>query len=134
MQAGVSPRTLARLFDRRLGMTPGRWLLRRRIQEACALLERTAAIIESVASATGFPDTSNFRRRFADEMSTTPSAYRRTFSVPRRDTPRSRPSPEMAWRPATMRPAIRTAKGSATEPDGELSTERRSRSPAIGGA
>lgn len=91
-RAAVSPRTLARLFDRRLGTTPGRWLLRRRVQEACALLERTDATIESVASATGFPDTSNFRRRFADEMGTTPSAYRRTFSVPRRSTPRSRSS------------------------------------------
>lgn len=29
------------------------------------------------------PDPSNFRRRFADELGTTPSAYRRTFTVPR---------------------------------------------------
>lgn len=78
----VSPRTLARLFDRHLGTTPGRWLLHRRIQEACALLERTDATVEVVAVAAGFPDASNFRRRFAAELGTTPSSYRRAFAVP----------------------------------------------------
>ncbi|GAB3973764.1 helix-turn-helix domain-containing protein [Actinoallomurus acanthiterrae] len=75
----VSPRTLARLFERHLGTTPGKWLLHRRIQEACTLLERTDAPVEAVAAAAGFADPSNFRRRFADELGTTPSAYRRTF-------------------------------------------------------
>ncbi|MGD3107678.1 helix-turn-helix domain-containing protein [Streptomyces sp. YGL11-2] len=79
----VSPRTLARLFERHLGTSPGKWLLRRRIQEACTLLERTDATVESVAAAAGFPDPSNFRRRFFDELGTTPSGYRRTFAVPR---------------------------------------------------
>ncbi|GAA1942582.1 GlxA family transcriptional regulator [Amycolatopsis minnesotensis] len=77
----VSTRTLTRLFERELGTTPGKWLLRRRLREACALLERTDATIEGVAAAAGFGDVSNFRRRFADEYGTPPSTYRRTFAA-----------------------------------------------------
>ncbi|MEV4252088.1 helix-turn-helix domain-containing protein [Spirillospora sp. NPDC049652] len=78
----VSPRTLARLFERGLGVAPGRWLLRRRIEAARTLLERTDATVEDVAAACGFPDLSNFRRRFAAETGTTPGRYRRMFSTP----------------------------------------------------
>ncbi|WP_372442195.1 helix-turn-helix domain-containing protein [Actinomadura violacea] len=80
---------LARLIDRRLGTTPSRWLLRRSVQEAGALLERTDATIKSVAPPAGSTDPSNFHRRFADEIGTTPSACRRTFSAPCRGIPRS---------------------------------------------
>lgn len=78
----VSPRTLARLFERGLGVAPGRWLLRRRIETARTLLERTDATVETVAAACGFADLSNFRRRFAAETGTTPGRYRRVFSTP----------------------------------------------------
>ncbi|MEV0401448.1 helix-turn-helix domain-containing protein [Actinoallomurus sp. NPDC050550] len=54
-RAAVSPRTLARLFERHLATTPGKWLLRRRIQEACSLLERTDTPVDVVAAAAGFP-------------------------------------------------------------------------------
>ncbi|WP_218025995.1 GlxA family transcriptional regulator [Nocardia miyunensis] len=81
-RCAVSPRTLARLFDRHLGTTPGKWLMHRRIHHACALLERTDATVAAVGAATGFPDPSNFRRRFAHEVGTTPSDYRRTFAQP----------------------------------------------------
>lgn len=81
-QGAISPRTLARLFDRHIGTAPGKWLLRRRIEQARALLERTDATVAAIGAATGFPDPSNFRRRFADEVGTTPSDYRRTFAQP----------------------------------------------------
>ncbi|MFC4913485.1 GlxA family transcriptional regulator [Actinomadura gamaensis] len=80
--AAVSPRTLARLFERGFGVAPGRWLLRRRIETARTLLERTDATVDAVAGACGFSDTSNFRRRFAAETGTTPGRYRRVFSTP----------------------------------------------------
>jgi AraC family transcriptional activator FtrA len=90
--AAVSTRSLARLFDQHLGTTPGRWLIRRRIDQARALLERTDATIDSVARAVGFRDTSNFRRRFADEIGTTPGNYRRTFGISSQDgSPPPRP-------------------------------------------
>lgn len=84
----VSPRTLARLFERELGVAPGRWLLRRRIETARTLLERTDATVEAVAAACGFVDLSNFRRRFAAETGTTPGRYRRVFSTPEDAPPR----------------------------------------------
>ncbi|GAA3520716.1 GlxA family transcriptional regulator [Actinocatenispora rupis] len=79
-RGAVSPRTLARLFERHLGTTPGRWLVRRRVEEARILLERTDDSVDAVAAAVGFPDPSNFRRRFAAELGTTPARYRRTFA------------------------------------------------------
>ncbi|WAL66386.1 helix-turn-helix domain-containing protein [Amycolatopsis cynarae] len=81
-RGAVSSRTLARLFDRHLGTTPGKWLLRRRIEQARALLERTDAPVAAIGAATGFPDSSNFRRRFSEEVGTTPGSYRRTFGHP----------------------------------------------------
>ncbi|MFF1817815.1 GlxA family transcriptional regulator [Kribbella sp. NPDC058245] len=81
-QGAVSPRTLARLFDRHLGTTPGKWLLRRRIEQARVLLERTDTPVAAIATATGFGDPSNFRRRFTDEVGTTPTNYRHTFTQP----------------------------------------------------
>ncbi|MFC5181656.1 GlxA family transcriptional regulator [Actinomadura harenae] len=78
----VSPRTLARLFERGLGVAPGRWLLRRRVELARTLLERSDETVESIALACGFVDLSNFRRRFAAETGTTPGRYRRVFSTP----------------------------------------------------
>ncbi len=80
-RAAVSPRTLARIFERELGVSPGRWLLRRRIDEACIRLERTDATVESIAVAVGLSSASNMRRRFGTELGTTPHAYRRTFTT-----------------------------------------------------
>ncbi|MCP2335629.1 GlxA family transcriptional regulator [Actinomadura rupiterrae] len=80
-QGAVSARTLARLFERGFGVAPGRWLLRRRIETARTMLERTDATVDAVASACGFADPSNFRRRFAAETGTTPGRYRRVFST-----------------------------------------------------
>ncbi|WP_460308492.1 GlxA family transcriptional regulator [Actinocorallia aurea] len=74
--AGLSERTLSRRFTERLGVSPGRWLLERRIAHARALLEETDLPIEAVALRTGLASATNLRRRFRAAVGTTPSAYR----------------------------------------------------------
>ncbi|MFE5857251.1 GlxA family transcriptional regulator [Streptomyces sp. NPDC056500] len=75
----VSARTLTRRFTEQLGISPGRWLLDRRIAATRALLEETDLPVESIARRVGLSSAVNLRRRFHEALRTTPAAYRRTF-------------------------------------------------------
>lgn len=79
VRLGVSPRTLARRFAARLGLSPGAWLLSRRIAEARTLLEETDLPVDAIAARTGLSSAVNLRRRFRAHVGTTPGAYRRAF-------------------------------------------------------
>jgi AraC family transcriptional regulator, transcriptional activator FtrA len=83
-RAGVSARTLARRFAEQLGVSPGRWLLGKRIAAAQVLLEETDLPIEAIAVRVGLSSATNLRRRFHRALRTTPAAYRRAF---RREEP-----------------------------------------------
>ncbi|GGP32569.1 AraC family transcriptional regulator [Streptomyces melanogenes] len=85
--AGVSGRTLARRFTDQLGVSPGQWLLRRRVDAARVLLEETDLPVEAVAARVGLASAVNLRRRFRTALGTTPGAYRRTFGEPPRRSP-----------------------------------------------
>ena len=77
--AGVSSRTLARRFTEQLGVSPGQWLLGRRLDAARVLLEQTDLPVEAIATRVGLASAVNLRRRFRAHLGTTPGAYRRTF-------------------------------------------------------
>ncbi|RJQ80430.1 helix-turn-helix domain-containing protein [Pseudonocardiaceae bacterium YIM PH 21723] len=77
----ISPRTLARRFTEQLGMSPGAWLLSRRIAEARTLLETTDLPVEAIATRVGLVSPVNLRRRFRAQVGTTPGAYRRAFRM-----------------------------------------------------
>ncbi|MFC0550090.1 GlxA family transcriptional regulator [Planotetraspora thailandica] len=77
--SGTSPRTLSRHFSEQLGISPGRWLLERRIAGARALLEETDLPVETIAQRVGLSSAVNLRRRFHNALDTTPAAYRRSF-------------------------------------------------------
>jgi AraC family transcriptional regulator, transcriptional activator FtrA len=85
----VSSRTLSRRFEDELGTTPGRWLLTQRVDRAKALLEAGDHTVDAVARMVGLSSASNLRRRFVSHVSTTPSAYRRTFRTEPLTTPAS---------------------------------------------
>ncbi|MDQ3788174.1 MAG: helix-turn-helix domain-containing protein [Actinomycetota bacterium] len=78
--AGLSSRTLARRFTEQLGISPGQWLLARRLDAARILLEQTNLPVEAIATRVGLASAVNLRRRFRVHLGTTPGAYRRTFS------------------------------------------------------
>ncbi|MET9701956.1 helix-turn-helix domain-containing protein [Streptomyces griseus] len=79
---GVSPRTLARRSAQWFSMSPGAWLLSRRVAAARTLLEETDLPVEAIAMRVGLGSSVNLRRRFRDRTGTTPGAYRRAFRVP----------------------------------------------------
>lgn len=81
--AGLSGRTLARRFTEQLGVSPGQWLLGRRLDAARVLLEQTNLPVEAIATRVGLASAVNLRRRFRAHLGTTPGAYRRTFGETR---------------------------------------------------
>ena len=78
--AHVSERTFARRFQAETGMPVLRWLLAQRLDAARAALETTDASVDEIADACGFGSAANLRKHFHRAVSTTPTAYRRTFS------------------------------------------------------
>jgi AraC family transcriptional activator FtrA len=78
-RSGLSQRTLSRHFTDQLGVSPGRWLLDRRIVSTRALLEETDLPVETIAQRVGLSSAVNLRRRFHTALNTTPTAYRRSF-------------------------------------------------------
>ena len=78
-RAGFSPRHLARVFQRELGLTPARYVERVRVEAAKSRLERGDEPLAAVARAVGFGSEETLRRAFRREAATTPATYRKRF-------------------------------------------------------
>jgi transcriptional regulator GlxA family with amidase domain len=82
-QAGMSERHLARTFRTELGITPGRYVERARLEAAKRLLGDSGMSTESIAAATGFRNYRALHRAFALSTGVPPAEYRRRFgSIP----------------------------------------------------
>ncbi|MBL0888517.1 helix-turn-helix domain-containing protein [Myceligenerans indicum] len=75
--AHVSPSHFTRRFKAAFGETPHRYLQRRRIERAMALLRDTPAPVTDVALLVGFNSLGTFSRTFAGILGVSPSEYRR---------------------------------------------------------
>jgi AraC-like DNA-binding protein len=78
--AGVSERTLRRIFNTHLGMSWRSYLLRARVLRSMALLSQPDRSVLEVSIAVGFDDVGAFARSFARHCGETPSAYKRRVS------------------------------------------------------
>jgi transcriptional regulator GlxA family with amidase domain len=78
-QAGMSPRTFARIYAAKMGLTPARMVEKIRIEAVRRILEETDMPIKSVAAMCGFGQEERLRRAFARQVGTTPAAYRQRF-------------------------------------------------------
>ncbi|MES2263530.1 MAG: helix-turn-helix domain-containing protein [Pseudomonadota bacterium] len=79
-ELAVSARTLARRFDKVLGMGPLIYLQNLRIEAAKRLLETTGTSIASIVYEIGYEDISSFSRLFQERTGLTPKAYRDRFT------------------------------------------------------
>jgi transcriptional regulator GlxA family with amidase domain len=77
--AHLAPRTFARRFRDETGTTPHDWLTNQRLLLARRLLEDSDLGIDAIAVRAGFGSAQTLRHHFAQRLSTTPQAYRRTF-------------------------------------------------------
>jgi transcriptional regulator GlxA family with amidase domain len=80
-KAGMAPRTFARMYVSRTGMTPANGVEALRVETARLLLESTqvGGVVE-VAKRAGFGDDERMRRAFLRHLGVSPSEYRRRFS------------------------------------------------------
>ncbi|WP_207885620.1 GlxA family transcriptional regulator [Pseudomonas sp. 30_B] len=78
-QACMSPRTLSRVFINELGMGPGRYVERVRLEAARALLQDAQASISTVSRLCGFGHPENLRRTFHKHLAISPQEYAERF-------------------------------------------------------
>ncbi|MHA6493011.1 GlxA family transcriptional regulator [Pseudomonas borbori] len=79
-QAKMTPRTLSRVFAQELGMGPGRYVERVRLEAARNLLQSANASISTVARLTGFGHPENLRRTFHKHLAISPQEYADRFA------------------------------------------------------
>jgi transcriptional regulator GlxA family with amidase domain len=79
--AGMSPRTFARLYKERTGITPAKSVEMMRVDAAKHLLEQTATALAKIATRTGLVDEQRMRRAFLRHVGVSPHEYRRTFGT-----------------------------------------------------
>lgn len=81
-QEAMSVRTFTRRFREETGVSPGRWLIRLRLDRARELLEGSDLPVDRIAHETGFGTGASLRRHMQSEVGVSPGAYRRTFQGP----------------------------------------------------
>jgi transcriptional regulator GlxA family with amidase domain len=77
----MSPRNFCRVFLREVGMTPGRFVERVRVEAARRLLEESSRGIPDVAAACGFGGPETMRLAFQRTLAVSPRRYRSGFST-----------------------------------------------------
>ncbi|MBS0168025.1 MAG: GlxA family transcriptional regulator [Nitrospira sp.] len=78
-QAGMSPRTFARVFVTETGDTPALYLEKLRLEHAVRLLETTNTSLDITAQTCGFTGHEQLRRTFQRHKGITPQDYRQRF-------------------------------------------------------
>jgi transcriptional regulator GlxA family with amidase domain len=78
-QAGMSPRTFARIYAAKMGITPARMVEKIRVEAVRRVLEETDMPIKRIAAECGFGQEERLRRAFARQVGTTPAEYRARF-------------------------------------------------------
>ena len=78
-KASLSPRQFARAFAAEVGMTPGQYVGKARLEAARRHLEDTTADVGQTARACGYGTTEAMRRAFVRALGVSPAEYRRRF-------------------------------------------------------
>ena len=78
-QASLSPRQFARAFTAEVGMPPGRYVDRTRLEAARRRLEDTGDSVDQTARCCGYGTAEAMRRAFIRALGVSPGEYRRRF-------------------------------------------------------
>jgi AraC family transcriptional regulator len=76
-EVDIHPVHMARVFRRHFGCSPGTYLRRLRVRQACRLLTETDRPLAHVALDLGYADQSHFTRTFKRSLGVPPGEYRR---------------------------------------------------------
>lgn len=80
-KVGYSKAYLTDLVKRQTGKTVQRWIIKRRMEEACSLLLDTDRSAHQIAEAVGYNDKNYFFYQFRQHYATTPQAWRQTQRI-----------------------------------------------------
>jgi transcriptional regulator GlxA family with amidase domain len=80
-RCNMSVSTFQRRWNESMGMTPARYALGLKFQEACRLLIETSDSISEVANACGFDDEFYFSRCFRRQFGSPPRTYRKEHLI-----------------------------------------------------
>jgi AraC family transcriptional regulator len=80
-QIGLSEYYFCRCFKQATGVSPYQYVLKKRIEHACAFLRRDDISIQDVAFASGFGDPVQFSKQFRRAHGVTPTAYRARYGA-----------------------------------------------------
>ncbi|QJD87668.1 AraC family transcriptional regulator [Cohnella herbarum] len=72
----LHPNYVVRYFNKHFGVSPLKYLNRKRMQKAKELLGSTSLTVKEVAERVGYPDTTHFAKAFRKESSCSPTEYR----------------------------------------------------------
>jgi transcriptional regulator GlxA family with amidase domain len=78
--ASMSTRNFARVFKRQVGISPGKYVERARLEHARALLERSNLPVSEVARQSGYGTQDGLRIAFDRHLQVNPAEYRQRFS------------------------------------------------------
>jgi transcriptional regulator GlxA family with amidase domain len=79
-RANMSPRTFARSYAAKMGITPAKMVDGLRLEAACRSLEESDLPLKAVADAAGYGDEQAMRRAFHRQFGVGPKTYRERFS------------------------------------------------------
>lgn len=85
--AGVSVRSVARLFSNALGVTPHEFVESVRVDHARNLLESTDSVLKAIAFDCGFASAEHMRGAFHRRLGVNPVRYRESFRTRERGAP-----------------------------------------------
>jgi transcriptional regulator GlxA family with amidase domain len=80
-RVAMSPRHFARVFTREIGMTPGQFVEKARVEAARRRLEESPQGVKTIAADCGFGSADTMRRAFLRTLRVAPLAYRDRFRV-----------------------------------------------------
>jgi len=77
--AALSPSHFCRCFKKHFGCTVSDYVIKCRLEAACAMMENTSMQIGEIAAAVGYSSESFFRSSFKKQYGITPTQYRNSF-------------------------------------------------------
>lgn len=76
-ELGLSYERFRKIFRERMGVSPGEYRIRRRIDRARALLQQRSLAIKAIANELGYPNPYAFSAQFKTAVGESPAAYRK---------------------------------------------------------